>query len=391
MSDRPAPRRLAAVALTVAFLLSGTVPAVAVDANGYPSWDEVRAAQASESAAEAEYGRLESALSRARTEAESAATEAEAATAAAGEAERALRAASDREIALKDRAARAEADLEEHGDALGRMASWLYINGTGLASTSELAASENPEEFMGKLSTATQVSGTWSSLAARAEEELNTASSLEEQAAAAQEERARLAAAAEEAAADATASQRLAEAAVATALDRSDTVYAQLAALRGTSSDVERRYQIGQQVAAQQEAEAREREEAARRARESGESGGSGGGGGGGGGSTGVDPAGAQAYARSVLGAYGWGDEQFSCLVALWNGESGWRADALNPSSGAYGIPQSLPAEKMAVAGADWRTNGNTQVDWGLAYIQAAYGSPCDAWGSWQSRDPHWY
>ncbi|PRI11478.1 hypothetical protein [Leucobacter massiliensis] len=77
--------------------------------------------------------------------------------------------------------------------------------------------------------------------------------------------------------------------------------------------------------------------------------------------------------------------------MSLWNGESGWRADALNPWSGAYGIPQSLPAEKMAAAGPDWRTNAATQISWGLAYISAAYGSPCNAWAMWQSRNPHWY
>ena len=60
--------------------------------------------------------------------------------------------------------------------------------------------------------------------------------------------------------------------------------------------------------------------------------------------------------------------------------ESSWRADALNPDSGAYGIPQALPATKLASAGPDWRTNGNTQIDWGLSYIQDRYGSPCGAW-----------
>ena len=37
--------------------------------------------------------------------------------------------------------------------------------------------------------------------------------------------------------------------------------------------------------------------------------------------------------------------------------ESGWQINATNPESGAYGLPQSLPAHKMASAGADWQTN----------------------------------
>lgn len=83
--------------------------------------------------------------------------------------------------------------------------------------------------------------------------------------------------------------------------------------------------------------------------------------------------------ARSLLGKFGWGDDQFSCLDAVWSQESGWRIDATNPGSGAYGIPQALPGTKMASAGADWRTNPATQITWGLGYIKERYGSPCGA------------
>lgn len=96
-----------------------------------------------------------------------------------------------------------------------------------------------------------------------------------------------------------------------------------------------------------------------------------------------------QAYAASLLGSYGWSQSQMSCLVSLWNRESGWRVNATNPSSGAYGIPQSLPGSKMASAGADWQTNPATQIRWGLGYIKATYGSPCGAWG--HSQATGWY
>ena len=77
-----------------------------------------------------------------------------------------------------------------------------------------------------------------------------------------------------------------------------------------------------------------------------------------------------------MLGSYGWSSSQFSCLVSLWNQESGWNVTASNPSSGAYGIPQALPGSKMASAGADWQTDAATQIRWGLGYIKADYGSP---------------
>ena len=102
-----------------------------------------------------------------------------------------------------------------------------------------------------------------------------------------------------------------------------------------------------------------------------------------------VDPASAQGIARSMMAAnYGWGDDQFACLVSLWNRESGWRVNAAN-SSGAYGIPQALPGNKMASAGADWQTNPATQIAWGLGYIAGRYSNPCGAWGHSESNG--WY
>ena len=55
-----------------------------------------------------------------------------------------------------------------------------------------------------------------------------------------------------------------------------------------------------------------------------------------------------QAYAKQRCYDYGWSDYDFNCLVKLWNRESGWRVTACNRSSGAYGIPQALPASKMS-------------------------------------------
>ncbi|BCT74852.1 hypothetical protein SCMU_06940 [Sinomonas cyclohexanicum] len=91
------------------------------------------------------------------------------------------------------------------------------------------------------------------------------------------------------------------------------------------------------------------------------------------------DPAGAQAYAASRLAAFGWGQDQMSALITLWNKESDWTTTATNASSGAYGIAQSLPAGKMATSGADWQTSYKTQIEWGLGYIKDRYGSPAAA------------
>jgi hypothetical protein len=96
-----------------------------------------------------------------------------------------------------------------------------------------------------------------------------------------------------------------------------------------------------------------------------------------------------QAVAAALLPKFGFDSSQMSCLIPLWMGESGWRVTAENASSGAYGIPQSLPGSKMASAGPDWRTDAATQIEWGLGYIRDRYGSPCGAWGFKQGHG--WY
>lgn len=101
------------------------------------------------------------------------------------------------------------------------------------------------------------------------------------------------------------------------------------------------------------------------------------------------NPGTAQAIALTMVKARGWGNSEFACLVSLWNKESGWRVNAYNAGSGAYGIPQALPGSKMGSVGADWETNPATQITWGLNYIQGRYGTPCGAWGHSQSSG--WY
>jgi membrane protein involved in colicin uptake len=101
-------------------------------------------------------------------------------------------------------------------------------------------------------------------------------------------------------------------------------------------------------------------------------------------------PAGAKSVAASLAASqYGWGDDQFQCLDKLWQRESGWNYQASNSGSGATGIPQALPGNKMATFGSDWATNATTQIKWGLDYISRGYGTPCSAWG--HSESVNWY
>jgi hypothetical protein len=97
-----------------------------------------------------------------------------------------------------------------------------------------------------------------------------------------------------------------------------------------------------------------------------------------------------KAYAKLFINQeYGWGKGQFKCLETLWFRESNWNHKAKNRSSGAYGIPQSLPGRKMAAFGDDWKTNPATQIKWGANYIDKRYGTPCEALDFFYSRN--WY
>jgi hypothetical protein len=91
-----------------------------------------------------------------------------------------------------------------------------------------------------------------------------------------------------------------------------------------------------------------------------------------------------QAMARQMVPSGQW-----QCFSNIVDHESSWNYQAVNPSSGAYGLFQALPAGKYSSAGADWRTNPATQIKWGLNYMDSRYGSPCDAWAFWQNN--HWY
>jgi hypothetical protein len=91
-----------------------------------------------------------------------------------------------------------------------------------------------------------------------------------------------------------------------------------------------------------------------------------------------------EALGRQMMLAAGWPASQWPSLQKLWTQESGWDANSVNSSSGAYGIPQSLGHGNpfpLGVAG--------PQIQWGLNYIKERYGSPSGAWAHEVSNN--WY
>jgi hypothetical protein len=101
-------------------------------------------------------------------------------------------------------------------------------------------------------------------------------------------------------------------------------------------------------------------------------------------------PYGAKKVAKEILfNEYGFKHVQYACLERLWTEESNWRYKAHNKRSGAHGIAQALPANKMDVVATDWRTNPVTQIRWGLRYISIRYETPCKALS--KHKRSNWY
>ncbi|MVU83523.1 transglycosylase SLT domain-containing protein [Nocardia sp. ET3-3] len=91
-----------------------------------------------------------------------------------------------------------------------------------------------------------------------------------------------------------------------------------------------------------------------------------------------------QTVARFVVPGDQW--DSFNEIITH---ESNWQVFAINPTSGAYGLAQALPAHKMFSEGPDWMFNPLTQIRWAYRYMVARYGSPNAAWDFWQAHN--WY
>ena len=94
-------------------------------------------------------------------------------------------------------------------------------------------------------------------------------------------------------------------------------------------------------------------------------------------------------YARSIAKEqYNWDKEQHKCLGILWGKESAWNFQAESPTQD-YGIPQRHMRKNTQEEIDAFMQNPQTQIKWGLNYIEKRYGSPCEAWEFWSVN--RWY
>ncbi|MGW9405614.1 coiled-coil domain-containing protein [Arthrobacter sp. NPDC055585] len=425
----PALTAATAAGMLAAALLAGVSPAAADE---YPSWEDISAAKANTSATEAQVLELEEHLDRLYDEAGNLGNAAVTASGRYDELRSELEASDARLAGLSAQRSAASARAEELRSQVGALAAQTYKTGGMDSTVLFLLDAEEGVAHLDRITTLSLVTERTSRLFDEAEAAEQAAASLEEAEEAEREVRGELAAAAQAQYEDAQSATAAAEEAVRAQEERTAVLAAQLADLRRTSVEAE----LARLQADRLEESVRQQAEEARRAagktppREAEQ----------------VinptnptrpappespsapapapvpvpsnppvaapqppapapapapappppppaapvnDPAGAQAYASSLMGGHGWNSGEFRCLVDLWNRESNWLTSAMNPYSGAYGIPQSLPGDKMAAAGSDWRTNYRTQIHWGLSYISQRYGTPCGAWA--HSELKGWY
>lgn len=96
-----------------------------------------------------------------------------------------------------------------------------------------------------------------------------------------------------------------------------------------------------------------------------------------------------QQWLLDDLKSKGYGVEDYNAANTIITRESGWRVDATNASSGAYGLPQASPGNKMGSMGADWQTNYKTQLLWFENYCIKRYGGFVQALNAWNTKG--WY
>ncbi|MDQ1584146.1 MAG: peptidoglycan DL-endopeptidase CwlO [Microbacteriaceae bacterium] len=368
-------RRAVLASLLIATLTAvGGTATVAYADTSYPSWGDVQAAKASQAATQAEVDNINTLLAGLQSSADQASMTAITRAAEYAKAQENLAAATATATQLRSQADAATATADTLRTRSGALTEQLSRSGGQDLQLNVFLSGKASGQLLYQLGAVSKLEDQASSLFTQATVQSNTAHALSSQADVAAAARDKLASAAHTSLVAAQAAQQAAEAELAKQKAAGDVLYAQLASLKNTTAAVEQGYAQGLAAALAYQNQQHSTGSANSFAPPPGVV---------------VNPTAARAYAASVIGSYGWDSGQMTCLTWLWNRESGWRADAYNTSSGAYGIAQALPAIKMASAGADWATNADTQINWGLGYIASRYGSPCAAWAHETSNN--WY
>ena len=244
-----------ATALTVSVaLVLGTGVAVQASpsarTDGYPSWQDVQNAQANEAAKQNEINVLNAALQTSQQKAAKAQQDEALEEEAYNTAQAALDAATAKADDLKAKQAAAEADAAAAAKRAAGVIASLDHTGGGDPTLGLLTGSgQQADQLLQRLGTMNRLSATSAGILTSAEFAKNAAETVARQASVAEAKRADLAVVAKQDLAAAQAAEAAAETEVESEQAAQETMFAQLAALKNTTAQVEAAYEVGVQQA----------------------------------------------------------------------------------------------------------------------------------------------
>lgn len=257
-------------AMSATLIAPGVPQAEAVDEYGFPTWAEVEAARGNVSAKDQQVREIRALIAQLETDAASAQALADERAAAAIEAQRVY----DEAVAVADRlqqqADEASASAEASQRAAGQLAGQLArTGGTGDMSAELFANPGSADTWLHRLDMMDRAAGTADTLYEQAQQDANTAQSLQDQAVVARDALHELKVAADDAYAAAQEAAAAAQEAVVAQQEHKVELEAQLAVLVENRAATEDDYQAGQRHQAwlaEQERQRRIREAAEREA-----------------------------------------------------------------------------------------------------------------------------
>ncbi len=247
--------RLVAIAAAVVGALLSTIGIVGTaTADDYPSWADVQQAQQNEAATSAEIAKIEDLLVKLESDADALGKVAQQKGEDYNAAKVALDAASAKSATLQAQVDAAQSRATVSAQRAGQLIAQLARTGDGSVALG-LMMSRDSGDLLSSLGTVSKLTEQSSLIYKRAIADKNAAQALTDQSKAAEKKRKALAATAQQALDEAKKASDAALAQVAEQKTAADQMYSQLAALKGTTADVEAGYAAGLTAAQEQAAQ----------------------------------------------------------------------------------------------------------------------------------------
>ncbi|WP_017614939.1 hypothetical protein [Nocardiopsis salina] len=89
-----------------------------------------------------------------------------------------------------------------------------------------------------------------------------------------------------------------------------------------------------------------------------------------------------ESTAMDMAGDRGWDGREWTCLNNLWSNVSDFESSSDGGGQGIPGYDPEVHGDHPPPD--DFEESANSQISWGLDYIDAEHGTPCVAWAQWE-------